>query len=150
LVDTNSPVIKGQVLALLDQAHLQAAADLAQARRHQAQTELARLQSKLTEAKLEYKRLQTLWKQNQARQEFDSAYNTYVQTLDNVQEAQGRLQKAEAAWQRNAGSFLHDYQIISPEDGLVLSVMPRSAKRHGRDREFSFIYSGRGFKEFGN
>jgi HlyD family secretion protein len=120
LVEVNSQVKTGQVLARIDPASLQFKVDQAKAHQLQAQANLSQCQVKLEQAKLDYKRSQFRWKQNLAsREDFDQAYNTYANSLADLQAAQTRLLEAETA-QQQSSTALRDNDIVSPVDGIVV------------------------------
>lgn len=120
LVDLNSQVKPGQVLARIDSASLQFKVGQIKALQLQAQANLAQCQVKLEEAKLDYKRSQSLWKQNLAsREDFDKAYTAYANSLVDLQAAKNRLLEAETALQKSS-TALYDNNIVSPVSGIVV------------------------------
>ena len=107
LVDFNSPVKAGQVVAEIDPAVFQAAVI-------QAQGDLDNSKAALELARLTQKRMQDLVaKQNSSQSELDQANATLHQAEANVKIKEGALQKAKVD--------LDHCTITSPIDGIVIS-----------------------------
>ena len=107
LVDFNSPVKAGQVVAEIDPAVFQAAV-------MQAQGDLDNARAALELAQLTQKRMEELvQKQNSSQSELDQANATLHQAESNVKIKQGALQKAKVD--------LEHCTITSPIDGIVIS-----------------------------
>ncbi|HEX4667128.1 MAG TPA: efflux RND transporter periplasmic adaptor subunit [Chthoniobacterales bacterium] len=107
VVDFNSPVKAGQVVAEIDPAVFQAAV-------MQAQGDLDNAKAALELAQLTQKRMEELVKkQNSSQSELDQANATLHQAEANVKIKEGALQKAKVD--------LDHCTIISPIDGIVIS-----------------------------
>ncbi len=107
LVDFNSPVKAGQVVAEIDPAVFQAAV-------MQAQGDLDNAKAALELARLTQKRMEELVKkQNSSQSELDQANATLHQAESNVKIKEGALQKAKVD--------LDHCTITSPIDGIVIS-----------------------------
>jgi HlyD family secretion protein len=107
LVDFNSPVKAGQVVAEIDPAVFQAAV-------MQAQGDLDNAKAALELAQVTQKRMQELVaKQNSSQSELDQANATLHQAESNIKIKEGALQKAKVD--------LDHCTITSPIDGIVIS-----------------------------
>jgi HlyD family secretion protein len=107
LVDFNSPVKAGQVVAEIDPAVFQAAV-------MQAQGDLDNAKAALELARLTQKRMEELVKkQNSSQSELDQANATLHQAESNVKIKEGALQKAKVD--------LEHCTITSPINGIVIS-----------------------------
>ncbi len=107
LVDFNSPVKAGQVVAEIDPAVFEAAVT-------QAEGDLENSKAALELARLTQKRMQDLVaKQNSSQSELDQANASLHQAEANVKIKQGALQKAKVD--------LEHCTITSPIDGIVIS-----------------------------
>ncbi|MEO8439927.1 MAG: efflux RND transporter periplasmic adaptor subunit [Spartobacteria bacterium] len=107
LVDFNSPVKAGQVVAQIDPAVFQAVV-------MQAQGDLDNSKAALQLARLSQKRMQDLVvKQNSSQSELDQANASLHQAEANVRIKEGALQKAKVD--------LDHCTITSPIDGIVIS-----------------------------
>ena len=107
LVDFNSPVKKGQVIARLDPTFLQAAVS-------ESEASLAKAEATLTQATRDRARIQNLFEQSLAAQvDYDNALTAVDVAKASVQQAQASLARARV----NLA-----YSIItSPIDGVVVS-----------------------------
>ena len=106
-VDFNSVVSKGQLLAELDKATLQASLDYAQA-------DLLKSQSEFDYQEANYNRMNELHKKDLiSDSEFDLATYNYKKSLAMLQSSQANIKKAE----RN----LSYASVYSPIDGVVLN-----------------------------
>lgn len=107
LVDYNSVVKKGQVIAELDKTNLMSQLNT-------AKTQLATAQSQLNYQTANYKRYKTLFEKGLvAADDFDNAKLSYTQAKEQVVSAKEEVQRA----QTNLGYAT----ITSPIDGVVLS-----------------------------
>ncbi len=107
LVDYNSVVKKGQVIAELDKTNLMSQLNT-------AKTQLATAQSQLNYQTANYKRYKTLFEKGLvAADDFDNAKLSYTQAKEQVASAKEEVQRA----QTNLGYAT----ITSPIDGVVLS-----------------------------
>ena len=121
LVDYNSSVKKGQVLARLDPELFRAALAQEEANRLTARANLnqAAVQSRLTER--EYKRSEDLYKRSLASEsERDTALAAHERAKAAEEAAAGALAQAQAALNR-AQINLSYATIYSPNDGVVIS-----------------------------
>ncbi len=107
LVDFNSPVKKGQVIARIDPTFLQAAVAEGNAAREKAQASMTQAQRDLTRTK-------DLFDKNLAAQaDYDNALTAVDMAKAGVQQAEATLQRAKVNLQ---------YAVItSPIDGVVIS-----------------------------
>ncbi len=106
-VDFNSPVKKGQMLAEIDPALLEAQV-------LQQQANLMKAQSTLANDQRTYERYKTLYAQNfVAKSELDSSETQYLSSKANAIQAKASLDKAE--------TDLKYTKITSPVDGIVIS-----------------------------
>ena len=120
LVDFNSPVKKGQLIAKIDPLLFQAALEQSRANFLQAQAQLAsnRAQAELTQ-KL-YARELALQKDNlAAQQDVDTAQTNAAVAVANVAVAQASVAQAQASLHQ-AETNLDYTNIVSPIDGTVI------------------------------
>jgi HlyD family secretion protein len=120
-VDFNSPVKKGQILALIDPATFQAQADQAKANLAMAKAQEEKAAAALLEARRAMERNKTLYEKNYvARHDFDTA-----ETNEQGARAQLSSAKAQVMQARASLSFaeqnLQYTRITSPVDGIVIS-----------------------------
>lgn len=107
LVDFNSPVKKGQVIARLDPTFLQAAVS-------ENEAALAKAEATLTQATRDRERIQNLFEQSLAAQvDYDNA-------LTAVDVAKASVQQARASLERARVNLAYSV-ITSPIDGVVVS-----------------------------
>jgi len=105
-VDYNTPVKKGQLLAEIDPASLEAAVV-------QQKANLMKAQSALANDQRTYERYKTLYDQNfVAKSDLDSAETQYLSSKANAIQAQAALDKAN--------TDLKYTKIVSPVDGVVI------------------------------
>lgn len=120
-VDYNSEVRRGQVVARIDPALLQAKVAEARARNEQTKAEVAKARANLADAELDFRRNQTLVKQGLvAQNDLDKARTRYQSTQAELQAAQAQVASAAAAL-KEAETNLGYTKIISPVDGVVIS-----------------------------
>lgn len=121
LVDYNSPVKKGQVVARLDTAKLEADVKSAQAKLLAAKAAVAKAEADQKSAKVSLDRLTSLvGNRVSTQQDLDSARYTYEATVATVESAKADVLSAEAALDL-AKVNLDKATIVSPIDGIVLS-----------------------------
>ncbi len=107
LVDFNSVVKKGQVIAILDTTYLASSVEDAQAAMYRAQ-----IQVDLT--KVTYERDKELLSEKVlAQSDYDQAYADYMTALGNARSAQSALDRAKIN--------LHYATIVAPVSGVVIS-----------------------------
>ena len=118
-VEEGSRVKKGQVLARLENEDLMAARNQAMAQVKEAQAGLVSARAELTDADLQYQRLNTLLRQDLiSRQDYDIAEARYKKAQAGVASAQARIRTAQAG-QAEAQAALEYSYIRSPFDGVV-------------------------------
>ena len=120
-VDFNSPVKKGQILAQIDPATLQAQVDQARANQMSAQANVQKAEASVIDTKRTLERNKTLFARNLiARSDVDTAETNFLSA-----EAQLSASKAAVAQTKAALDFaetnLRYTRIISPVDGTVIS-----------------------------
>lgn len=119
--DFNEQVKKGQLIALIDPAVLNARLEEAKANLAVANASVARARANLTDSDRSLKRSQELWDRKLiAKIELESAETTHLTNRAGLQEAQARVQQVQAAL-RQAETNLGYTKIISPEDGVIIS-----------------------------
>lgn len=120
-VDFNSPVKKGQLIALIDPEQFQAQLNQAKANLSQAKANLLRSQVSLSDAERNYQRYKTLMeKELIARSDFDTALTNYESAKAQVELAKAQVSQAEATL-RVAEINLAHTRIVSPVNGVVVS-----------------------------
>ena len=120
-VDYNSPVKKGQILALIDPATFQAQVEQARANLIQANANVEKSEAALADAKRMFERNKTLFaKDFIARSDLDTSEANYQSAV-----AQLSASKAQVAQNKAALDFseinLKYTRIVSPVDGTVIS-----------------------------
>lgn len=121
LVDFNSPVRKGQVLARIDPLLLDAAVEQARANGMAAQGDLATAKAHAVDAQRQYERARELRVQNLVAQaDVDTAQANAEAAQAQVASAEGHLAQSRAAL-RQAQVNLGYATIVSPTDGVVVS-----------------------------
>jgi len=119
--DFNSPVKKGQVLALIDPATFQAQVDQARANLAMAKAQEERAEASLLEAKRALERSITLYQRNYiARSDLDTAETNEQGARAQVSSAKAQIMQARASL-KFAEQNLQYTRIISPVDGVVIS-----------------------------
>lgn len=112
-------VLRGQVLAVIDDAQPRAALDRATAADLAAQQEIAASQSDFTLADSTFKRYQTLYeKKSVSPQEFDEVKARYQAAQARREMAGAEQAQAKAALQQARTSLAYTH-IVAPFDGLV-------------------------------
>lgn len=122
LVDFNSKVIKGQLLARIDPRLSQAAVDRERAVLATQKADLARIEAQLEQAKRNEDRAIKLKKANKdyvSDQEMDQLHFARVALEAQITVSQANISSAEASL-KNAETNLEFTRIISPADGIVI------------------------------
>ncbi|WNG40087.1 efflux RND transporter periplasmic adaptor subunit [Archangium violaceum] len=121
LVDYNSPVKKGQVIARLDPQLLQAAVERARANQLSAKANLQKARVEAENSRRQAERSRTLREQQFiAQSELDTAEATAQSAQAQVTSAEAALAQAQAAL-NEAEVNLRYATIVSPTDGVVIS-----------------------------
>ena len=121
LVDFNSSVKKGDVLARIDPSTYQAQIEQGSAQIASAQAQLRQAQATLLNAQLDYRRKDDLAKQQLiARSDYDLARAALQQAQAQVNSAQAQIRQQTAATQTTRVN-LQRTVIRSPVDGVVLT-----------------------------
>lgn len=119
--DYNSPVTKGQVIALIDPSLLQAQVDQAQANLANARANLEKAQATETDARRTWDRYKNLFGRDlAARSQMDAAETAYLTAHASTLAAKTQVDQTSAAL-RLAGTNLYYTKILSPVDGVVIS-----------------------------
>src|SRR4029079_5011365 len=121
LVDFNSPVKKGQVIASIDTALFQDATESERRNHLAAQGSIAKLEAQAENAKLQYDRAEQLFERKAiAQADLDTARATMRAANGDVVAAKGNMAQAQAAL--NQAKVNLDYTtIVSPTTGVVFS-----------------------------
>jgi HlyD family secretion protein len=120
-VDFNSPVEKGQLIAQIDPALLQAQVDQARANLFSARANVEKAEATLIDAERTLERSRELFKKNLiARSELDTADTNSLTAKAQVSVAKAQEAQAGAAL-KNAETNLGYTRIISPVNGTVVS-----------------------------
>lgn len=121
LVDFNSPVKKGQVIAQIDPAAFEAQVEQAKANLLSARANLEKARATGIDTKRTYERNKDLFSRNLvAKSDLDTAQTNHDSAVAQVSAAQAQIAQAEAAL-RLAQTNLAYTDIISPVDGVVIS-----------------------------
>ncbi|WP_246701687.1 efflux RND transporter periplasmic adaptor subunit [Rhizobium terricola] len=121
LVDYNSSVKKGEVVARLDTAKLEATVKSAEASLLSAKASVAKAEADMQSAKASYDRLKSLVSSRvSTQQEMEAAGYTYEASAATKQSAEANVLSAEAELEQ-ARLNLTKATIQSPIDGIVLS-----------------------------
>ena len=120
-VDFNSPVKKGQILALIDPATFQAQVDQARANLAMAKAQEEKAEAALLEAKRSLERNRILYEKNYiAKSDFDTAETSEQSARAQVSSAKAQVMQAKASL-NFADKNLQYTRIVSPVDGIVIS-----------------------------
>jgi HlyD family secretion protein len=121
LVDFNSPVKKGQVIARIEPALFQAALESARANYLAGQGTVAKLEAQAENAKLQFERAEALFERKAiAQADLDTARATMRAANGDVTASRGNLEQAKASL--NQAKVNLDYTtIVSPTTGVVIS-----------------------------
>ncbi len=121
MVDFNSPVHKGQLIAKLDARLFEAAYEQARANYVAAQGNLAKSEAQTVEAKRQYQRSQDLASDKLiAQSDLDSAETTAQAAEAQVDASKGAVAQALAALHQAEVNLAYT-DIYSPTDGVVIS-----------------------------
>ncbi|KAF1711157.1 efflux transporter periplasmic adaptor subunit [Pseudoxanthomonas kalamensis DSM 18571] len=121
LVDFNSKVKQGDVLARIDPSTYEAQIEQGNAQIAAAQASLAQAQATLLNAELDYRRKVNLGKQQLvAQSDIDQAKATYEQATAQVRSTQAQIRQQTASTQTTRVN-LQRTVIRSPVDGVVLT-----------------------------
>src|SRR5436190_12346142 len=121
LVDFNSPVKKGQVIAKIEPALFAAALESARANYLAAQGTVTKLEAQAENAKLQYERAQALFERKAiAQADLDTARATMRAADGDVTASRGNMEQAKAALHQ-AQVNLNYTTIVSPTTGVVIS-----------------------------
>ena len=119
--DYNSPVKKGQVLALIDPATFQAQVDQARANLAMAKAQEEKAEASLLEARRAMERSMTLYQKNYiAKSDLDTAETNEQGARAQLSSAKAQIMQARASL-NFAEKNLQYTHIISPVDGIVIS-----------------------------
>jgi len=121
LVDFNSPVKKGQVIARIEPALFQAALESARANYLAGQGTVTKLEAQAENAKLQFERAEQLFERKAiAQADLDTARATMRAANGDVTAARGNMEQAKASL--NQAKVNLDYTtIVSPTTGVVIS-----------------------------
>jgi HlyD family secretion protein len=121
LVDFNSPVTKGQVVARIDPEPFEARVAQARAAVSTARANIQRALTQLEQKKLEYDRAADLRKQDFVSQaDLDLAHTNHHDAIAALAVARAQAAQAEASLASAALDLSHT-EIYSPVDGIVVS-----------------------------
>jgi HlyD family secretion protein len=121
LVDFNSTVKKGQVIAKIDPLLFQASLEQAQANYAAGEGTIIKLQAKADDAKLQYDRAKALFERKAiAQQDLDTARANSRAADGDLVAAKGNLQQAKAALHQSQVNLAYT-TIVSPTTGTVIS-----------------------------
>jgi HlyD family secretion protein len=119
--DFNSPVKKGQVIALIDPQIFQAAVEQARANVMAAEGNLARTEAQATDAQRQLRRTRELAERKLiATADLDTAQSNADAAAASVKAGQGGLAQARAALSQASVNLAYT-RIVSPTDGVVIS-----------------------------
>jgi len=120
-VDFNSPVKKGQLIARIDPALVEAQVNQARANVFAAEANLEKAEATMVDAKRTMDRNKELFSKNLiARSDFDTAETNYETAKASVSAAKSQVVQNKAALS-SAETNLRYTKIISPVDGIVVS-----------------------------
>lgn len=120
-VDFNSPVKKGQLIARIDPALVEAQVNQARANVFAAQANLEKAEATMVDAKRTMDRNKELFAKNLvARSDFDTSETNYETAKASVSAAKSQVVQNEAALSSAETNLLYT-KIISPVDGIVVS-----------------------------
>ena len=120
-VDFNSPVKKGQLIAMIDPSTFEAQVEQARANLLSAKANLEKADATLVDAKRTMDRNKELFSKNLiARSDLDTAETNYETAKAQVSAAKAQVAQTEAAL-KIAETNLRYTKILSPVDGVVIS-----------------------------
>lgn len=121
LVDYNSAVKKGQLLATIDPSSLEAQVQQASASLLMAKANLEKAKVSANEAKTNYERNKTLFARNFiSKSELDNSETAYLSALAQIKASEAQVAHSRAAL-NYAQTNLRYTKIISPVNGTVIS-----------------------------
>jgi HlyD family secretion protein len=121
LVDFNSPVRKGQLLAQIDPALQQARVEQSRANLQSAVANIEKVEAALLDANRTLERNRMLYAKNFiARSDVDTAETNQQSALAQVNVARAQVEQARAALQLEETNLRYT-RILSPVDGIVIS-----------------------------
>ncbi len=120
-VDFNSPVKKGQLIAMIEPAIFEAQVEQAKANLSSAKANLEKSEASLVDAKRTFERNKQLFLKNLiARSDVDTGETNYETSKAQVSASKAQVAQTEAAL-KNAQTNLGYTRILSPVDGFVIS-----------------------------
>ncbi|MDR1873738.1 MAG: efflux RND transporter periplasmic adaptor subunit [Synergistaceae bacterium] len=120
-VDYNSPVRKGQLIALLDPDVLKSQVEQVKASLALAQAGVTSARASVADKKRAWERNKELWARNLiAKSDLDSAETALTLARATLTESEARVVQAKASLQQ-AETNLDYAKIVSPVDGVVIS-----------------------------
>lgn len=120
-VDYNSPVKKGQLLALLDPDVLQSKVDEASASLSLARAGVTRAKADLTDAERKHARNNELWERKLiAKSELESTETSLLSARASLAEASAKVTQANESLKQTQTNLSYA-RIVSPIDGVVVS-----------------------------
>jgi HlyD family secretion protein len=120
-VDFNSPVKKGQMIAMIDPATFESQVEQAMANLLSAKANLEKAEASLIDAKRTFERNKELFARNLiARSDVDTAETNYNTSKAQVNASKAQVTQTEAAL-KNSQTNLGYTRILSPVDGVVIS-----------------------------
>jgi len=121
MVDFNSPVKKGQLIAKIDPQLFQAALEQARANYAAAEGNLEKSKVQAAQADIDFKRQASLAERKLvAPADFDNAKTNLMAAKAQITVSEGNLQQAKAALNQARVNLAYT-NIISPTDGVVIS-----------------------------
>lgn len=121
LVDFNSPVKKGQLLAQIDPELFQAKVAQARANLQSAEANVEKAATVLQDANRTLERNRSLWQKNYiARSELDASETSQQSAMAQLSVAKAQVEQTRAAL-RQEETNLQYTRILSPVDGVVIS-----------------------------
>jgi HlyD family secretion protein len=121
LVDYNSPVKKGELIAKIDPQLFQAALEQSRANFAAAEGNLLKAKVQADQAEIDFKRQANLSERKLvAVADYDTAKSNFAAAKAQIAVAQGNLQQAKAALNQARVNLAYT-SIVSPTDGVVIS-----------------------------
>jgi HlyD family secretion protein len=121
MVDFNSPVKKGQIIAKIDPRLFEASVEQARANLFAAQGDLVKVQAQAVDAERQYRRSRALAeRQLIAQADVDTSQTNTEVTKAQVEAAVGNVAQAKAALHQAEVNLAYT-DIISPTNGVVIS-----------------------------
>jgi len=121
LVDYNSPVKKGQLLALIDPSIFESQVEQSKANLMTAKANLQKIKSITVNDEKTYLRNKNLFAQDFiAESDVDAALANYMSDLAQIEAAKAQIIQAEASL-KNTQTNLRYTKILSPVNGIVIS-----------------------------